>query len=314
MAGDLTGVILAAGRGTRMHPFSERWPKPILPIMNRPLIEHQIEMMRSVGIARVHVVIGHLGHEVVRALGDGSRQGVELNYVEQRETLGIAHAVGNLEPLLDGPFLLFLGDIFFETDSLQPLADEILAGRAQAALATKREPDAEAIRRNFAVVTDGESRRVRRVIEKPRRPATDLKGCGLYLFDVHVFDAIRRTPRTAMRDEYEITDAIQIMIDDGHVVTHCEVIHEDLNLTYPDDLLAINLRGLRQCDLVNLIDPTALVHPEARLQRCVVGAGARMDHAISLEECVVLPGAAAPPQRDLRRAIVTPTGVIPCAL
>ena len=91
---DLMGVILAAGKGTRMRPFSEHWPKPILPVLGKPLMAYQLEMMAAMGIEKVVVVVGHLGHEVVRALGDGSRWGVSIQYVEQEEMLGIAHAVG----------------------------------------------------------------------------------------------------------------------------------------------------------------------------------------------------------------------------
>ena len=83
--------------------------------------------------------------------------------------------------------------------------------------------------------------RVRRVIEKPRYVDSQLKGCGLYVFDPHIFDAIRRTPRTAMRDEYEITDSIQILINDGYVTHHHPIVERDLNLTKPADLLTINL-------------------------------------------------------------------------
>ena len=90
------GVILAAGKGTRMRPFSEHWPKPILPVLNKPLMGYQLEMMAGMGITKVVVVIGHLGHEVVRALGDGADYGVSIKYVEQEEMLGIAHAVSRL--------------------------------------------------------------------------------------------------------------------------------------------------------------------------------------------------------------------------
>lgn len=110
---DFVGVILAAGRGTRMFPFTTRWPKPILPVMGKPLVQHQLEMMKSVGIRRVFIVIGYLGYEVVRTLGNGSELGMEIEYMEQTEMHGIAHAVGRLEDRVQTPFLLCLGDIFF---------------------------------------------------------------------------------------------------------------------------------------------------------------------------------------------------------
>src|SRR5205809_5404581 len=123
MKSEFVGVILAAGRGTRMFPFTTRWPKPILPIMGKPLLQHQIEMMKSAGIQNIFVVIGHLGYEVVRSLGSGSQWGVNIEYIEQTETLGIAHAIGRLEGRIQQPFLLFLGDIFFVTNELRVMLD-----------------------------------------------------------------------------------------------------------------------------------------------------------------------------------------------
>ena len=85
----------------------------------------------------------------------------------------------------------------------------------------------------------------KKVIEKPGYLVHNIKGCGLYLFDLHIFDAIRRTPRTAMRDEYEITDSIQILIEDGFLVKQLTIVKEDVNLTVPDDLIKSNMWMLK---------------------------------------------------------------------
>src|SRR6185503_14956546 len=250
MSSDFVGVILAAGRGTRMFPFTSRWPKPILPIMGKPLLQHQVEMLKSIGIRDIFVVIGYLGYEVVRTMGNGEEFGVNLEYVEQTETLGIAHAVGRLESRLQKPFLLCLGDIFFVSKKLESMLKLFGKKNTKAVLASKLEENPEMIRRNFAIIHSKDGS-VKQVIEKPRYIQNKLKGCGIYLFGLEIFDAIRRTPRTAMRDEYEITEAIQIMINDGHRVVHSQIIEEDLNLTMPEDLLAINLSELKATKLKN---------------------------------------------------------------
>lgn len=308
---DLMGVILAAGKGTRMRPFSEHHPKPILPVLGKPLLAHQLEIMAGIGIRDVVVVIGHLGHEVVRALGDGGRFGVQIRYVEQEETLGIAHAVSRLEPHVDRPFFLFLGDIFFETENLPSMAARLQGGHADAVLACMREPDRDRIRRNFVVLT-GPDGRVQRVIEKPRHPRTDLKGCGIYLFDVTFFDSVRRTPRTALRNEYEITDAIQIYIDDGYKVEAAEVVKADLNLSYPVDLLELNLHLLDRRGGQNLVDPAAVVAADAVLRRCVLMGGARVGAGADLRDCLLFPGAVVAPGRSASRTIFTPEAEIRC--
>ncbi len=305
---ELLGVILAAGKGTRIAPFSERFPKPILPILGKPLIQHQVECMRDLGVRRVVIVIGHLGFEVVRALGDGSELGVEIEYVDQGPTLGIAHAVSKLEARLDRPFLLFLGDIFFVDLDLAGMAALMEQDGVRGVLAVKEEPSIEAMRRNFVVLEDAAGR-VERVIEKPRHPRTRLKGCGLYLFDPVFFDAVRRTPRTALRDEYEITDAIQIFIDDGHEVRASRCITEDLNLSYPHDLLDINLQLLGDATLVG----EGVQRPAgAVLERSVVMDGAVIEHPITVRDSLVFPGAVVRGDEDLVRRIVTPEHVIDC--
>ncbi len=301
----LMGVILAAGKGTRMRPFSEYWPKPILPLGGKPLIAHQLEMMKAVGVEDVVIVIGHLGHQVVRELGDGEKFGVRIRYVEQGETLGIAHAVYKLERYVDKPFFLFLGDIYFETEGLAAMPQRMMGpGGADGVLAVMREPDPEKIRRNFVVLTDANGR-VHRVVEKPRFARTDLKGCGIYLFDQSFFDAVRRTPRTAMRDEYEITDAIQIYIDDGYRVEAAEVIKADLNLSYPMDLLHLNLRWLDVHGARNLIGRSVQIADGAKLERCLILDGAVIEKPISMFECLVFPNVRVKHDRDLTRAIIT---------
>lgn len=301
-ASETMGVILAAGKGTRIQPFSDRYPKPILPIAGKPLIVYQLEALREVGVRDVIIVIGHLGFEVVRALGDGSQFGVRIRYVEQGATLGIAHAVSRLEQKVDRPFFLFLGDIYFEMAKLDQLASALEPGVCDAALAVKRETDAEQIKRNFVVHT-GSDGFVERVIEKPRHPRTNLKGCGLYLFDISFFDAIRRTPRTAMRDEYEITDSIQIFIDDKYRVRALEVVRNDLNLTYAYDVLALNLHVMRTRGEKNIIGANVKVANGARVENSILMDGAEIVNPISIRNCLVFPGSVVRRTLDMDRII-----------
>jgi glucose-1-phosphate thymidylyltransferase len=295
----MVGVILAAGKGARMYPFSERSPKPILPILNRPLLSHQIEVMRECGIGEVHIVVGHLGYQVARAFGDGSHHGVRIHFVEQETTLGLAHAVGALEARVQLPFVLMLGDIYFHLKAaLRPVMDQVLDGRVNANLVSMIESDPEMMRRNFVIQAD-ESGRVQRVIEKPRYVESQLKGCGLYVFDQHIFDAIRRPPRTAMRDEYEITDSIQILINDGWVVHHQPIVERDLNLTKPEDLLSINLLELDRRGLPHLVHDYVSLPAGTRVERSVIGEGVLVRHPIRISNSVILPNVVVDSKHDL---------------
>lgn len=305
------GVVLAAGKGTRMQPFSVHYPKPVLPVGGKPIICHQLEMLASLGIRDVLVVIGHLGHEVVRVVGDGRAFGVRVEYVEQEQTLGIAHAVSCFEPRVDRSFLLLLGDIYFETENMATMLERLRQPGTHGVLAVKREPDLDKLRRNFTVETDAGGR-VTRVIEKPRHPRTDLKGCGIYLFDPAFFDAVRRTPRTALRDEYELTDAIQIFIDYGYRVEAAEVVRNDLNLSYACDLLRLNLHFLDQRGQNAMIGQNVRLHAGTRVERSILMDDVVVESPIQLRNVLVFPGVRIDSSEDLSDVIVTPSDRISC--
>ena len=154
--------------------------------------------------------------------------------------------------------------------------------------------------------------RASRVVEKPRHPRTDLKGCGIYLFDQSFFDAVRRTPRTALRNEYEITDSIQIFLDDGYRVEAAEVVKADMNVSYPSDLLELNLLLLQQSGSTEWIAPDVVHGKDVDIRRSVVMAGARIGEGAQLEECLLFPGANVPAGRVRRRTIFTADSEIRC--
>lgn len=305
------GVILSAGKGSRIDPFNTRFPKPMLPILNRPIIEHQIDQMKEVGIHEIIVVVGHLKETIIDHIGDGSAFGVDVRYVEQRQTLGIAHAVMQLERHVDRHFLLYLGDILYVPQDLGSMVDISRRYDAVVVLAAKRETDREAISKNFLIDTDTRDR-VTRVIEKPRYLVNDLKGCGIYYCAPDFFDAVRQTPRTALRDEYEITTAIQISIDLGYPVHVAPVVEWDLNITFPKDILEGNRYWLEREGLENVVHASADVHPDAVLRGAVIGARAQVTHAITLENVVILADTVVDSDADLRDAVIFGDHVVHC--
>jgi dTDP-glucose pyrophosphorylase len=304
-------VILSAGKGSRIDPFHVHFPKAMLPICNRPILEHQLDQMRSIGIEDVLVVVGHLKEAIQAHLGDGSAFGVRIRYVEQQQTLGIAHAVMQLEKHVDRAFLLYLGDILYVPRRLESMIEIAARTGAVAVLAAKRESDRAAIHKNFLIDAD-EDGRVTRVVEKPRWLVNDLKGCGIYYFQPEFFDAVRLTPRTALRDEYEITHSIQISIDLGHDVRVAPVVEWDLNITFAGDILAGNRYWLGRLGLENLVAPDAEVHPEARLSGVVVGPRAKIARPIALEDVVVLADALVASDQDLAGCVCFREQIVRC--
>ena len=305
------GVILSAGKGSRIDPFNVHFPKPMLPVCNRPILEHQIDQMKSIGIREVIIVVGHLKEAILAHLGDGSRLGVSIRYVEQQATLGIAHAVMQLERHVDRPFLLYLGDILYVPKDLGSMVEIADREQAVAVLAAKREADREAITKNFLIDADVRGR-VSRVVEKPRWLVNDLKGCGIYFFQPDFFDAVRLTPRTALRDEYEITHAIQISIDLGQKVFVAPVVEWDLNITFARDLLVGNRYWRERMGVANVVAPDAEVHPRARLSGAVVGPRARVRNPIALENVVVFEGTEVDAREDLRDCLVFRDQTVRC--
>lgn len=277
------GVILAAGKGSRLRPITEEYPKPLLPIHGKPLIEYQINLLKMAGVEDIIIVAGHHGLEIARHFGRGTRFGVKFRYAEQSRLLGIAHALTAAAPLINKPFYLFLGDIFFKTYGLHRMYQLWEKMDANAVLGTKIENDLTALKRNFEVICD-KNGKVLKVIEKPRTVIGNLKGCGIYFFDLSIFDALSVTPRTAMRDEYELTNSIQILIENGAEVYHCPIILEDVNLTYPKDLLKLNMGVLKTSNQRNYLGQNVIMGENVKIHNSLVG-----DNVV-VEDDVVLVG------------------------
>lgn len=298
-----TGVILAAGAGNRVDPLSLYFPKPLLPICNKPIMEYQVDSLKAAGITDIFIVVGKSKQHIINYFGDGSAFGVSIKYVEQEAPQGIAHALGLLESSLNTPFVLFLGDIFGKYKPLRDMVAVFEEKNASGVLAVKYGEDRDAIKRNFSVLQD-EKNQVYRVIEKPKFPPNNIKGCGIYLFRTNIFDAIRRTPRSLIKNEYEITDAIQIFIDDGNAVYSYPLVEWDCNITYPKDILLYNKRILLESNKDFLIHETSSIHKDAVISQSIVGQHVTIDYPICIKNTVILPHSHVQFRHDIEDAIV----------
>ncbi len=300
---DCCGVILAAGIGSRIHPLSLHFPKPLLPVLNKAIIDYQIEYMSRLGIKEFHIVCGHLREKLEKHFGEVSSPDIRISYIVQDKPLGIAHALSKTEPFIQKPFMLFLGDIFFATKDLARMLELFEQRCASGVLAVKHEDNPEYIRRNFAVFLH-QSGIVRRVIEKPQHSPSKLKGCGIYLFDLSFYDAVRRTPRTAMRDEYELTSSIQILLEDGYPVYPAEVVEWDMNITTIDDLLLCNQRMLSAQGGGSVIGAEASIPSGAVIESSVIGDGVIVSNPIKISNSVILTGSKVTSKKDLDNVLV----------
>jgi glucose-1-phosphate thymidylyltransferase len=225
-------LVLAGGRGTRLRPITHTSAKQLVPVANKPVLFYGLEAIRDAGIREVGIIVSdpremlkpdHRTGEMVTvmvnsqaeiraAVGDGSRFGLKVTYVEQEAPLGLAHAVKISEDFMNGePFVMYLGDNLIK-DGITPFVREFETEKpdAQILLAHVKHPE------EFGVaVLEGD--RVTQLEEKPKNPRSDLALVGVYLFSACVFDAVKAI-QPSPRGELEITDAIQWLITSGRRV------------------------------------------------------------------------------------------------
>jgi dTDP-glucose pyrophosphorylase len=269
------------------------------------LLHYQLQRYADLGIQKVFIVVGHLGFDIIKSIGYGARWGLEIVYTEQERTLGIAHALGQIESKIEHPFIMSLGDIYFEADDLQPALELFSDPEIKGVLLSKHETDREMVKRNFTIKEDAAGY-VTQVIEKPRYTESTTKGCGIYFFKQEIFDAIRRTPRTAMRDEYEITDSIQILINLGYKVRNQTLVKEDMNLTSAVDLLDLNLRLLAQNGDSVVVGEQSRIADNIKLTNCIVGRNCVLTGSGHLENCLVFSHTNIEIENHHHRTVFTP--------
>jgi glucose-1-phosphate thymidylyltransferase len=205
----MKGLILSGGKGTRLRPLTYTSAKQLVPVANKPVLFYGLEAMADAGIRRVGIVVGDTAAEIRAAVGDGSRWGLEITYIEQDAPRGLAHAVLISEPFLQAePFVMYLGDNLLNK-GIRPFVERFAADRPAAQILLTRVADPQMF--GVAELCDG---RVVRLVEKPKEPKSDLALVGVYMFGPQIFESVRRIV-PSWRDELEITDAIQDLIDRG---------------------------------------------------------------------------------------------------
>ncbi|MBI2869370.1 MAG: NTP transferase domain-containing protein [Chloroflexi bacterium] len=224
----MKAVVLAAGEGSRMRPLTYTRPKVMLPIGNRPILEHLLVEVAGAGIKDFIFVVGYCDEQVRDYFGRGERWGVNIAYCQQRKQLGTADAIKMAENLVDDRFLVMNGDIVINREEINTIAEK--PGNTVCLIPVKNTAGLG--------VVELQGGKVVRIHEKTQNPPSNLANSGLYLFTRDIFIAIALTPKSK-RGEYEITDALQLMIDKGHDVSYMELKHW-LDLSYPWDLLTAN--------------------------------------------------------------------------
>lgn len=208
----MKALVLCGGTGSRLRPITHTMAKQLVPVANKPVLFYGLEAIRDAGITDVGIVVGETRNEIIDAVGDGSRWGLEVTYIVQEQPLGLAHAVLVSEGFLgDEPFVMYLGDNLIK-DGITGIVNQYLSNGPNSGILLAR----VAMPQLFGVA-ELDGNRVVRLVEKPARPASNLALVGVYLFDSNILTAARAI-KPSDRGELEITDAIQWLIDNGYTV------------------------------------------------------------------------------------------------
>lgn len=235
----MKALVLAGGTGTRLRPLSHTMPKQLIPVGNVPVLERVLWQLRDLGVRDVCMVVGGHSGQVRAAVGDGSRLGLQVTYVQQPRPLGLAHCVKLARPFLgEDDFVMYLGDVLL-LDDLTPIGDEFRRKRPAALGVVQKVSDPS----QYGIAEVDGNGAVRGLVEKPEHPRSDLALVGVYFFTSEIHRAVAAlTP--SRRGELEITDAIQWLLTHGLPVEVARYEGFWRDTGRPGDVLDCNRRVL----------------------------------------------------------------------
>jgi glucose-1-phosphate thymidylyltransferase len=229
------GIILAGGHGTRLRPLTFTGNKHMIPIANKPMILYGLDHLSKAGIKEIGVILGPIREGVRETIGDGSNLGIQITYINQLDPKGLAHAVLVAEDFLKGdPFVMYLGDNLLK-QGVRPLINAYFNYSSDCVICVTPVNDPG----RFGIVELDSKGAVSRLVEKPAEPKSNLALAGVYLFNDSIFEAAKNI-KPSQRNELEITDAIQSLLEMGKKITVQHINGWWKDTGKPEDLLEAN--------------------------------------------------------------------------
>ena len=233
----MKALVLAAGRGSRLGEETAEHNKCMLQLLGKPLVQYSLENAVQAGVSEIIVVVGYHAEDIINGFGidfDGTR----VQYVIQDDPRGLVHAIETAGPAIGGEdFMLFLADEILwspqHADMVRAFEQQDLFGIC----GVVRETNPDEIRKTYALIQDEATQRIHRLIEKPRRPPSEVRGTGNCIFRREILDYVALTPINQSRGEKELPDLIQCAIDDGEDVRAFDIGNGYVNINTPDDIL-----------------------------------------------------------------------------
>ncbi|MCJ7744085.1 MAG: sugar phosphate nucleotidyltransferase [Dehalococcoidales bacterium] len=215
-------VILAAGEGQRLRPFTVTRPKVMLGIAGKPILQYVVEALAQNGIRQVVIVVGYRKEQIFNYLATGEKFGVDIVYITQERQLGTAHALAQVRSVVGSEFLVLPGDNLIEAETIA----QFVTVKPNAVLVKKVEKPAR-----YGVVTI-EDDFIKEMVEKPREAKSDTINTGIYALTKEVFDFIGT--------ELDIPDVVNKMLAGDYVFRALETDGTWLDVAYPWDIISLN--------------------------------------------------------------------------
>ncbi|WP_226042362.1 UTP--glucose-1-phosphate uridylyltransferase AglF [Natrinema sp. DC36] len=226
----MKAVVLAAGEGTRLRPLTEDKPKGMVEVDGEPILTHCFDQLAALGADELIVVVGYLKEVIIDHYGD-EYEGIPITYSHQREQQGLAHALLMVEEHIDDDFMLMLGDNVFQAN-LEDVVRRQREDRADAAFLVEEVPWEEADR--YGVCDTNKFGEITDVVEKPDNPPSNLVMTGFYTFTPAIFHACHLV-QPSNRGEYEISEAIDLLIQSGRTIDAIGLEGWRIDVGYPED-------------------------------------------------------------------------------
>ena len=274
----MKALILSGGHGTRLRPLTYSQQKQLIPVANKPVLFYAIEDVIEAGIHEIGIIIGPNKEQVINAV-NGASWDAEIEFIHQGEPKGLAHAIKVAREYLgDDDFVMYLGDNILREGIVGHLR-HFKEGNFDASILLQEVPNPQ----RFGVAELSEDgKTIKRLIEKPKVPPSNLALVGIYFFKPIIHEAVENI-KPSWRNELEITDAIQWLIDHGYRVGWTKVTGWWKDTGKPEDLLEANRL------ILDDIQGNIRVSTKARIHgRVVIEPGTEIDENTVIKGPVVI--------------------------
>lgn len=234
----MKAVILAAGEGTRLKPITTNRPKTLIKIGGIPILEHSLKNIALAGINEVIIVTNYKEEAIQQYFADGSELNLAISYKTQEKREGTANALSTIKSLVKDNFILIYGDLLYSSNAIKKIIEVFNKNKIDGVMAVTPIKNPEM----YGIVEIEKNQKIKRIIEKPEsiNAPSNLANAGLYAFSLEIFDKIGKI-NASVRGEYELTDAISRLIQDGKQVLAVQIDEENwIDIGRPWDLLEAN--------------------------------------------------------------------------